>query len=250
MKHYPNSVSKALALLMALVMTLSLAVTSAFAVSYQDMNPKDDALLGTKFPVDATITLVTDENGKDVSLSIPVSGMTKDALAAAVSAGTVSLALERDDSRPYVNEELFPYAYAGGDLNSWMTEGKDEHQFTDIKLTANEKNGEAVLDVSFHVNNYFYSTNRRTGVTTPDYSVPHVNGGYYIDLCGYFDLTAQNSGKAIGSAPVKVAPYENFNTMWEIYKELDTIVANGTKNGLYVENFPWASPPRAVICPT
>ena len=90
MKHYPNSVSKALALLMALVMTLSLAVTSAFAVSYQDMNPKDDALLGTKFPVDATITLVTDENGKDVSLSIPVSGMTKDALAAAVSTGTVS----------------------------------------------------------------------------------------------------------------------------------------------------------------
>ena len=47
MKHYPNSVSKALALLTALVMTLSLAVTSAFAVSYQDMNPKDDALLGT-----------------------------------------------------------------------------------------------------------------------------------------------------------------------------------------------------------
>ena len=125
MKHYPNSVSKALALLMALVMTLSLAVTSAFAVSYQNMNPKD-ALLGTKFPVDATITLVTDENGKDVSLSIPVSGMTKDALAAAVSAGTVSLSLERDDSRPYVNEELFPYAYAGGDLNSWMIEGKDE----------------------------------------------------------------------------------------------------------------------------
>ena len=237
MKHYPNSVSKALALLMALVMTLSLAVTSAFAVSYQNMNPKDDALLGTKFPVDATITLVTDENGKDVSLSIPVSGMTKDALAAAVSAGTVSLSLERDDSRPYVNEELFPYAYAGGDLDSWMTEGKDEHQFTDIKLSASEKNGKTVLDVSFHVNNYFYSTNRRTGETTPDYSVPHVNGGYYIDLCGYFDLTAKNSGKAIGSAPVKVAPYENFNTMWEIYKELDTIVANGTKNGLYVEEF-------------
>ena len=237
MKHYPNSVSKALALLMALVMTLSLAVTSAFAVSYQDMNPKDDALLGTKFNVDATITLVTGKEGEDVSLSIPVSGMNKEALDAAITAGTVKLALERDDSRPYVNEDLFPYAFAGGDLDSWMTEGKDEHQFTDIKLTANEKNGKAVLDVSFHVNNYFYSTNRRTGETTPDYSVPHVNGSYYIDLCGYFDLTAKNSGKAIGSAPVKVAPYENFNTMWEIYKELDTIAANGTKNGLYVERF-------------
>ena len=229
--------AKAFSLLLALVLTLSLAVNSAAAVSFQDMNPKDDALLGTKFNVDATITLVTGKEGKDVSLSIPVSSMSRDALAAAIDAGTVTLALERDDSRPYVNEELFPYAYAGGDLDSWMTEGKDEHQFTDIKLTANEKNGKAVLDVSFHVNNYFYSTNRRTGETTPDYSVPHVNGGYYIDLCGYFDLTAKNSGKSIGSAPVKVAPYENFNTMWEIYKELDTIVANGTKNGLYVERF-------------
>ena len=229
--------AKAFSLLLALVLTLSLAVNSAAAVSFQDMNPKDDALLGTKFNVDATITLVTGKDGKDVSLSIPVSGMSKEALAAAITAGTVTLALERDDSRPYVNEELFPYAYAGGDLDSWMTEGKDEHQFTDIKLTANEKNGKAVLDVSFHVNNYFYSTNRRTGETTPDYSVPHVNGSYYIDLCGYFDLTAKNSGKSIGSAPVKVAPYENFNTMWEIYKELDTIAANGTKNGLYVERF-------------
>ena len=229
--------AKALSLLLALMLTLSLAVPSAFAVSHQDMNPKDDALLGTKFSVDATITLVTGKEGEDVSLSIPVSGMNKEALAAAITAGTVTLALERDDSRPYVNEELFPYAYAGGDLNSWMTEGKDEHQFTDIKLTANEKNGKAVLDVSFHVNNYFYSTNRRTGEATPDYSVPHVNGGYYIDLCGYFDLTAKNSGKAIGSAPVKVAPYENFNTMWEIYKELDTIAANGTKNGLYAVSY-------------
>ena len=229
--------AKALSLLLALMLTLSLAVPSAFAVSHQDMNPKDDALLGTKFSVDATITLVTGKEGKDVSLSIPVSGMSKEALDAAITAGTLTLALERDDSRPYVNEDLFPYAFAGGDLNSWMTEGKDEHQFTDIKLTANEKNGKAVLDLAFHVNNYFYSTNRRTGVSTPDYSVPHVNGGYYIDLCGYFDLTAKNSGKAIGSASVKVAPYESFNTMWEIYKELDAIAAAGTKNGLYVERF-------------
>ena len=243
MKHDPHPVSKALALLLVLVMTLSLAVTSASAVSFQDMNPKDDALLGTKFPVDATLTLVTDEDGEDVSLSIPVSGMTKDALAAAVSAGTVSLSLERDDSRPYVNEELFPYAYAGGPLDGWMTEG-DAHQFTDIKLAANEKNGKAVLDVSFHVNNYFYSSNWyfdgsdwQPGDPEADYSVPHTNGGYYIDLCGYFDLVAKNSGKDLGSASVKVAPYENFNTMWEIYKELDTIAANGAKNGLYVEKF-------------
>ncbi len=243
MKHYPKTVSKALSLLMALVMTLSLAVTSASAASYQDMNPKDDALLGTQFAVDATITLVTDEDGKDISLSIPVSGMSKDALAAAVTAGTVELSLLRDDSRPYVNEELFPYAYAGGPLADWKTEG-DEQQFTDVKLAANEKNGKTVLDVSFHVNNYFYSSNWyfdgsdwQLGDPEKDYSVPHVDGGYFIDLCGYFDLTAAVSGKTVGSASVKVTPYESFSTMWEIYKELDEIVATGKKNGLYVEKF-------------
>ena len=243
MKKHPSFATKALSLLMALMLTLSLAVSSAAAVSYQDMNPKDNALLGTKFAVDATITLVTSEDGKDVSLSIPVSGMSKDALAAAVEAGTVELSLERDDSRPYVNEELFPYAYAGGPLNAWKTEG-DEQQFTNVKLTANEKNGKTVLDVSFHVNNYFFSSNWyfdgsdwQLGDPAVDYSVPHVDGGYFIDKCGYFDLVAKNSGKAVGSAPVKVAPYENFNTMWELYKELDTIVADGTKNGLYVQKF-------------
>ncbi len=240
-KHSPAA--KALSLLLALVLTFSLAVTSASAASYQDMNPKDNALLGTQFSVDATITLVAGEEGKDVSLSIPVSGMSKDALAAAVEAGTVELSLLRDDSRPYVNEELFPYAYAGGKLSDWTTEG-GEQQFTNVKLTASEKNGKAVLDVSFHVNNYFYSSNWyfdgsdwQLGDPEVDYSVPHVDGGYFIDKCGYFDLTAAVSGKTVGSAPVKVAPYENFNTMWEIYKQLDEVVAAGTKNGLYVEKF-------------
>ena len=82
--------AKAFSLLLALVLTLSLAVNSAAAVSFQDMNPKGDALLGTKFNVDATITLVTGKEGKDVSLSIPVSGMSRDALAAAIDPAPMS----------------------------------------------------------------------------------------------------------------------------------------------------------------
>ena len=241
MKKYSSAFSKTLALLMALVLTLSLAVTSAGAVSVQDMNPKDDALLGTKFPVDATITLVTDETGDDVALSLPVKGMSKDELAAAIAAGKITLALERDDSRPYVNEELFPYAYEGGALDEWKTEDGAQ-QFADIKLTAAESGGKVTLEVSFHVNNYFYAANWsliggewQLGDPAVDYSVPHVDGGYFIDLCGYFDLVAKNDGKDIASAAVKVAPYENFNTMWEIYKELDEVEKTGTKNGLYVK---------------
>ena len=232
-KNGHTFVSKALALLMALSLTLSLAVTSVGAVGIQELNPKNDPLLGTKFSVDATISLATGAEGQEIALTIPVSGMSKSALEAAVAAGKVELALLRDDSKPYVNEALYPYAYAGGPLSSWRTQGSTE-QFTDLKLAAAEQNGKPVLSISFRANNYFYTTDRSTGVSTPDYSVPHANGGYYIDLCGYFNLTAAVDGKTVGSAPVKVAPYEHFYTMWEIYKQLDEVAATGTKNGLYV----------------
>ena len=233
-KNGHTFVSKALALLMALSLTLSLAVTSVGAVSVQAMNPADDPLLGTSFAVDATIPLVTTAEGKDVSLSIPVTGVSKSALESAVAAGQVELSLLRDSARPYVNEVIFPYAYAGGPLDKWMTEDTNAHQFTDVKLAVAETDGKTVLNVSFHINNYFYPVDEYTGETYVDYSVPYSDGGYYIDKCGYYDLTAAVDGKAVGSAPVKVAPYEHFYTMWEIYKQLDEVAATGTKNGLYV----------------
>ena len=148
-KNGHTFVSKALALLMALSLTLSLAVTSVGAVSVQAMNPADDPLLGTSFAVDATIPLVTTAEGKDVSLSIPVTGVSKSALESAVAAGQVELSLLRDSARPYVNEVIFPYAYAGGPLDKWMTEGTDEHQFTDVKLAVAETDGKPVLSISF-----------------------------------------------------------------------------------------------------
>ena len=239
-KNGHSFISKALALLMTLSLTLSLAVTSAGAVSVQEMNPADDPLLGTSFAVDAVLPLATTAEGEDISLSIPVTGVSKSELEAAVAAGQVELSLLRDDARPYVNEVIFPYAYAGGPLDAWMTEGTDEHQFTDVKLAAAETDGKTVLNVSFHVNNYFYASNWyfdgewKQSDPAEDYSVPHVDGGYFIDKCGYYDLTAAVDGKTVGSAPVKVAPYEHFYTMWEIYKQLDEVAATGTKNGLYV----------------
>ena len=234
MKHKTHTPSKALAFLLALLMTLSLAVTSAGAVSVETLNPVDDPLLGTKFDVDAVISLVAGEDGQDISLTIPVSGVSKAALAAAVEAGSVELSLLKDHSKPYVNEELYPYGTEGGALADWLTQDGSA-QFTDVTVAVAGTDAAPALAVSFHVNNYFYSTNWRTGETSVDYSVPHTNGGYYMDVCGYFDLTAQISGETVGSAPVKVAPYEKFNTMWEIYKELEAIEATGTANGLYVK---------------
>ena len=242
MKHaHPSKSGKVLSLLLALALTLSLLPAWAAAVSVQDMNPKDDPLLGTQFSVDAVIPLATPAGGTDVSVTIPLSGVSKSQLEAAIAAGQVTLSLDRDSSRPYVNETLYPNAFAGGPLDSWMTEGEDEHQFTDVQLSAGEQNGKPVLNVSFHVNNYFYTApwyydnGWKQGDPVLDNSVPHVDGGYFIDLCGYFDLSAAVSGKKAGSAPVKVAPYESFYTMWEIYAQLDQVVKTGTENELYVK---------------
>ena len=237
-KNASEFITRACSLVVTLALMLSVVVIPASAVSAKDMNPTDDPLLGTQFEVDAVIPLVATGDGKDISLTVPVQGVDKDTLDAAIAAGQVSVSLDRDATRPYVNEELYPNAYEGGALDQWMTQKDGEQEFTDIQLSAAEADGAVTLNVSFHVNNYFYSTNRSTGeVTGSDYSVPHVAGGYYIDLCGYFNLTAQLNGSTIGTAPVKVAPYENFSTMWEIYKELDDIAATGTANGLYVEKF-------------
>lgn len=239
-KYSSTFIARVCSLAVTLALVLSMAVVPASAVnaSIKDMNPTDDPLLGTQFAVDAVIPLVSTGEGKDVSVTIPVQGVSKDALESAIAAGQICLSLDRDETRPYVNEELYPNQYDGGALDQWTTQKDGEQEFTDLQLTAGEADGTVVLNVSFHANNYFYNTNRSTGeVTTSDYSVPHVAGGYYLDLCGYFNLTAQMNGSTIGAAPVKVAPYENFSTMWEIYKDLDDIAATGTANGLYVEKF-------------
>lgn len=218
-KHSSVFITRACSLVVTLALMLSVVIIPASAVnaSAKDMNPTDDPLLGTQFAVDAVIPLVSTGDGKDISLTVPVQGVDKDALEAAVAAGQVSVALNRDETRPYVNEKIYPNQYDGGALDDWKTQKADENEFTDLQLSVAESDGAVVLNVSFHVNNYFYNTNRSTGeVTSSDYSVPHVAGGYYLDLCGYFNLTAQLDGNTIGTAPVKVAPYENFSTMWEI----------------------------------
>ncbi len=229
-KHSTPIHGKLLALLLVLTLVCSLAVPFASAATLADMNPGDDPLLGTKFPVDATIQLVTDADGQDISLDIPVSSVTLSALQTAIANGSITLSLVRDDDKPYVNAALYPNAFAGGALSAWKT-AANTAQFSTPVLSASEQDGVVTLHAAFTANNYFYSRN------DPDYSVPHTNGGYYMDLCGYFDLTATLEGTVLGAAPVKIAPYASFNTMWEIYKELDVIAETGTQNGLYAEKF-------------
>ncbi len=197
----------------------SFAVLPMAKVYADDMPPVSD------YAVDEIISLAEDD---EVSLTIPLGDVSAEEAAAVVEAG-LSLSLIRNNSRFYVDPQLYPNQSAGGPLEEWLTQGGTP-QFTDVQTEVKEEDGETVLEVTFNSNCYFYSR----GVV--DYSAPHSNGGAYLDICGYFNFVVETAdGVVIGMAPVKIAPYDSFHTMDEIYTDIDAIAALDTD--LYVEKF-------------
>ena len=163
--------------------------------------------------------------GRDYKATIPVSGD--------VDPETVTWSLEKDSSKTYVSKELFPNQTEGGVLSSWMCSDKKTNLFTDIQTTTADVNGQKRLVLNFSTNGYFYG---RRGQA--DNSAPHGEGGSYLDVCGYFNLVAKDAaGNVLGSVAVKIAPYDSFHTMDEIYTELDEMVAAAADSGIYVKKF-------------
>ena len=178
------------------------------------------------------MTNVSEDGGEDcINLSaarsfqarIPVS-MTEEA--AAQAAGKAEWSLLRDSGKAYLDPVLYPNQTAGGGLSDWVCSDGETPFFTNVVSFAETVDGQVYLSVSFDSVCYFGS----------DASVPHSNGGAYLDVCGYFRLTALVDGKALGSAPVKITPYDNFHTMPEIYAQIDAMVSYAAENtDLYVE---------------
>ena len=224
MKVKTNSLqTRIVVVLLAIVVTLMFTIpTSMF--SYADMASSKTGV-ESGYDVDAVVSLSDDDTGLEVT--IPVS-MTKDALQAAIDAGTITLSVDRDADRPYVDEELFPNQSKGGPISEWKKQNKED-LFTNIAMEAVEEEGKVALKVTFDSGCYFYSRN------TVDYSAPHNEGGAYIDICGYFNLNAANGETALGGAPIKIVPYPNFHTMAEVYADIDAMAAYDTDR--YVEKF-------------
>ena len=211
---------------MALVLILTLALPSAgFATTASlrdDTTTAGQSLAGTKYKaktVDIQFSLAEDATQEVV---IPTS-LTADELAAAVKDGKVSFNLVRNAKRSYLDSKLFPNSYAGGALDVWKTQG-DTAQF-ETTIVADDTN----LKVAIKSNCYFYSNGK------VDYSVPHSNGGAFLDICGYFTLQAVVDGNTVGSLKAKVVPYDSYRTVYELYDDMEALVKAGEKSGLYVK---------------
>ncbi len=163
------------------------------------------------------------ENGHFLA-KLPLSAdttLTEDDLASIV------WSMDKDETKEYVDADQYPNQTKGGELSTWQT-SKKTPLFTVESCTLAEENGTTYLCLSFSSVCYWGS----------DPSAPHSNGGSYLDVCGYFNLTAKLGEMALGSAAVKIVPYDSFHTMQEIYEDLDNMVTYAADNtNLYVKKF-------------
>lgn len=163
------------------------------------------------------------ENGHFLA-KLPLSAdttLTEDDLASIV------WSMDKDETKEYVDADQYPNQTKGGELSTWQT-SKKTPLFTVESCTLAEENGTTYLCLSFSSVCYWGS----------DPSAPHASGGSYLDVCGYFNLTAKLGETALGSAAVKIVPYDSFHTMQEIYEDLDNMVTYAADNtNLYVKKF-------------
>lgn len=240
-----EEVKKIVSLILSLSMILSL-ITFVPASVYADeetleteqgeaeaLEEVQEEAPGTAAQAEAAATFknTTDDGGLDVinlceertfKAMIPISSGSD------VDAEQVVWSLDRDLSKEYVSKEQYPNQKAGGTLDTWMDSGRNPSPlFKDIVTEVEEQDGQSYLTVTFGNKPYFSSG-----------SAPHAAGGAYLDVCGYFDLTAKQGSSEIGSVSVTVVPYDNFHTMDQVYEELDEMVMYAKANtNIYVQKF-------------
>ena len=220
------SLSRLLSLVTALALLTSLSVVSAYAA--EDTAPQTAGFVNTSG--DGGEDFIALCESRTFQGMVPVDMTEAEAQAAAE---TVTWSLDYDAALVYVDSELYPNHTQGGPLESWTLRDGEGNLFTDVETTAETVDGQVYLKVTF-TNNYYYDLfadlpNNLRGYQT--------NGGTYLDLCGWYDLTAASpDGAVLGSVSgVKITPYDEFHTMQEIYDSIDELAAYAQENtDLYV----------------
>jgi len=218
---------KALALLTGAALSLSLVTLPTFAAEEETAK--------------GSFTNVSEDGGEDyISLCdarsfeamVPVDLTEEEAKAAAEK---VVWSLDYDETSLYVDPAQYPNHTQGGALDTWTLKDGTGNFFTDVKTGVKVQDGTVYLTVNFN-NAYYYDLFTDLPKNMRGYQT---NGGTYLDLSGWYDLTATADGKTLGSVGgVKITPYDDFHTMKEIYESIDELVAFGKENtDLYVERF-------------
>ncbi|HJA62907.1 MAG TPA: S-layer homology domain-containing protein, partial [Candidatus Intestinimonas stercoravium] len=236
MTYHECAAKKVLSLTVALAMGVSLCALPTFAAEGEETAPSAVFLNTSDDGGDNTISLTAE---RSFTASIPVDMTLEEAQEAA---GSIVWSLDYDESQPYVDPELFPNHSEGGELEDWLCSDGETPLFSNVATTATEEDGQVYVNVSFDNGIYFYAYDWSSGGYAPDASAPHSNGGAYLDVCGWYDLSASLDGEELGQVAVKVAPYDDFHTMQEIYDSIDELVAYAEENtDIYVGKYSMGS---------
>ena len=216
-----NNFTKLISMLLVVLMLISIVPITASAdpasASFENVSGEGKDIISLA-------------EGREYKATIPIS--------ADVDPSAVTWTMVKDSSKSYVSKELFPNQTEGGSLGSWICDDGKTKFFGEVKTSVKDENGQKVLVAEFGTNDFFFGYDWYTGEMYPDNSAPHDEGGAYLDSCGYFKLTATDKdGKVLGSVPVKIAPYDSFHTMDEIYTELDDMVAAAKDSGIFVKKY-------------
>lgn len=216
-----NNFTKLISMLLVVLMLISIVPITASAdpasASFENVSGEGKDIISLA-------------EGREYKATIPIS--------ADVDPSAVTWTMVKDSSKSYVSKELFPNQTEGGSLDSWICDDGKTKFFGEVKTSVKDENGQKVLVAEFGTNDFFFGYDWYTGEMYPDNSAPHDEGGAYLDSCGYFKLTATDKdGKVLGAVPVKIAPYDSFHTMDEIYTELDDMVAAAKDSGIFVKKY-------------
>lgn len=224
--------TKILAFVLILALVFPASAFASVADVAKDTRAPGKSLANT-YPaytdIDWQISLA--ENAQ-AEVTVPTN-MTAEELGTAMNGG-LTLSLDRDSTRGYLDPEKFPYPYQGGALDTWMTQWKQDKQpqnlfrITDMGMSADEA-GKVTLKLWIDINCYF--GNRSGNV---DFSAPHNNGGAYLDLCGYYTLNVTAGDEAVGSIHTKIVPYDSFRSL--VYKGRKVALYGGAYAPSYLPN--------------
>ena len=223
-----KTLGSALSLLTAVALLLSLCVIPAAAADAEETDAPAAVFENTSG--DGGENYISLCDARTFQAMLPVDMTEEEAQAAAE---TVVWSLDYIAELEYVDPQQYPNHTQGGALDSWTLREGTGNLFTDVQTGAETVDGQVYLTVTF-ANDYYYDLfadlpNNLRGYQT--------NGGTYLDLCGWYNLTATAAdGTVLGAVGnVKITPYDDFHTMKELYESMDELVAYAQENtDLYV----------------
>ena len=229
-----TKMKKMISLLLALVMAVSLMVPTAFATEGEEPAPQAEAAIVPAAEPKASFTSDDPADYDMISLADVKTFTAKIPLAAAIAEEDLANVVWTMDWDKALTDELYmdtakyPNHTAGGDLAGFKTNRNAADLFIDVATSQITEDDVSYLVLTF-TNNCYWGT---------DPSAPHSSGGAYLDVCGYFTLNAKLADAPLGSVAVKIVPYDDFNTIDEIYAELDEMEVFAAQNtDLYVKQF-------------